>query len=67
MHSDAHVAEHANDVLDLLGVHQIIRKMIVDFGKSQITLFFFLLKSKISAGHADLRSYGVSTLGAEGG
>ncbi len=36
MHRDAHVADHVDDIFDLLGIDDIVRQRIVDLGIGQI-------------------------------
>ncbi len=33
---DAHVIDHADDVLDLLGVHHVVRQVVVHFGVREV-------------------------------
>ena len=37
---DAHVVDHGDDVLDLLGVHHVVGQMIVDLGEGQVAALF---------------------------
>ncbi len=42
MHFDPHVVDHANDVFHLLGIDDVAGKMVIHFGKSEITLHLAL-------------------------
>ncbi len=37
---DAHVVDHADDVLNRLGIEHIVRQMVVNLGVGQITALF---------------------------
>ena len=39
IHRDAHVVDHVHDIFDLLGIDNIVRKVVVDFRVGQETLF----------------------------
>src|SRR5690606_9449035 len=42
VHLDAHVVDHADDVLDLLRIDDVVGQVIVDFGVGQVALFLAL-------------------------
>ena len=50
MHLDAHAVDHADDVFDLLGVDDVVRQVIVDFGKGQVALFQALADQQLDIG-----------------
>jgi hypothetical protein len=39
VHRDAHVVNHVDNVFDLLGIDDVIRQVIIDFGVGQEALF----------------------------
>ncbi len=39
MHRNAHVVDHVDNVFDLLGIDDVIRQVIIDFGVGQEALF----------------------------
>ena len=48
MYQDAHVVDHANDVFDLLGINNIFRQVVVDFGIGEETLLLAFSISSFS-------------------
>ena len=49
-HLNAHVVDHLDDVFDLIGIRDVLRQVIVDFGVGQIPLFFSLCNQGFKSG-----------------
>src|SRR5690606_28425126 len=58
VHLDAHAVDHADDVLDLLRIDDVVREVIVDFGIGQVALLQTLADQRFDVGLGGLTFVG---------